>query len=304
MKIGVIGLGYVGLPRCLQFLKKGFEVYGFDTDINKINILKNRKSYLTNVKSLDIKKHINKNFYVFNSFVKIAELDFIIICLPTPLKTNNSPDLTIVSNLIKKIKNFLKPNQCICFESTTYPGSTEKLFLPILRKKFVMGKNFFLVYSPERDDPGLKINSSKIPKIVTGFSVLCKKKGQFIYSKIYKKIVITSNIQTAEMTKLYENIFRAVNISLVNETKMILKKFKIDINEVIKTASTKPFGFMPFFPGPGFGGHCIPVDPYYLVWSAKRKGINANFIKLSGKINRALPDWILKQINNELKKKK
>lgn len=303
MKIGVIGLGYVGLPRCLQFLKKGFNVYGFDTDISKIKILKNGKSYLTNVNKNEIKNYINKKFFVYNSFENIEKLDFIVICLPTPLKNNSKPDLSIISNVFKKIEKFLRFKQCICLESTTYPGSTEELFLPILRKKFNLGKNFYLVYSPERNDPGLKINIHEIPKIVSGYSEACKKKGVYLYSKIFKKLIPSSNMKTAEMTKLYENIFRAVNISLVNETRIILNKFNIDINEVINAASSKPFGFMPFYPGPGFGGHCIPVDPYYFVWSAKQKGIDANFIKLSGNINRKLPKWIISQINKILKQK-
>ena len=303
MKIGIIGLGYVGLPRCLQFLDRGLTVYGFDIDLKKIKKLKNKKSYLTNVHSNSIKKYINKNFFVYNTFEKVQNLDYIIICLPTPLKNKNLPDLSIVKNVLKKINIYLRHNQCLCFESTTYPESTEKLFLPLLKKKFILGKNFYLVYSPERDDPGLKFNSNQIPKIVSGFTEKCKKKGKYLYSKIFKKIVLTSNIKTAEMTKLYENIFRAVNISLVNETRTILNKFKININEVIKSASTKPFGFMPFYPGPGYGGHCIPVDPFYFVWSAKQKGLNANFIKLSASINNNLPNWILNQINIILKKK-
>jgi UDP-N-acetyl-D-glucosamine dehydrogenase len=278
MKIGVIGLGYVGLPRCLQFLKKGFTVYGFDTDLTKITQLKNKNSYLTNVDKKDIKKYINKKFFVFNTFEKIKYLDFIIICLPTPLKNKNLPDLSIIKNVLKKIYKFLQFKQCISLESTTYPGSTEELFLPLLKKKFLLGKNLYLVYSPERNDPGLELRLNKIPKIVSGYSSTCKKKGKLLYSKIFKKIILTSNIKTAEMTKLYENIFRAVNISLVNETRIILSKFKIDINEVVKSASTKPFGFMPFYPGPGFGGHCIPVDPFYFVWRAKQMGVNANFI--------------------------
>ncbi len=303
MKIAVIGLGYVGLPRSLQFLKEGLTVYGFDTDKSKIKSLKIGKSYLTNVKKNEIKKYINKKFFVSNSFENIQKVDAIIICLPTPLKNKNLPDLSTVKNVYNKIEIYLKLNQCICLESTTYPGSTEELFLSKLQKKFTIGKDFFLIYSPERNDPGLKIKFNEIPKIVSGYTEKCKKKGINLYSKIFSKVIPTSNIKTAEMTKLYENIFRAVNISLVNETRIILRKLGIDINEVIESASSKPFGFMPFYPGPGFGGHCIPVDPFYFVWKAKQVGINPNFIELSGKINKSLSQWILNEMNKFLKKR-
>jgi len=302
IKIGVIGLGYVGLPRCIQFIKSNFKVIGFDNDKNKIKYIKQKKSYLSNLSDSILKKN-SKGFFVTNNYKFIEDVDVIIICLPTPIKKNLNPDLSIVKKSLNKIKKYLRPNQAICFESTTYPGTTEELILPILKNKFEVGKNFFLIYSPERDDPGSKIDNKKIPKIISGYTNNCLKIGDIIYSNIVKKIVKVSSIKVAEMTKLYENIFRAINISLVNETKIILKKMKIDISEVIKAASTKPFGFMPFFPGPGYGGHCIPVDPYYFIWLAKRYGIKSKFVELSGNINRSIPNWIIKQIELELKKR-
>ncbi len=301
-KIGVIGLGYVGLPRCIQFLRSKFTVIGFEKDKQKLKDLKNNKSYLSNLPSSILKKY-SKRFYLTNNFKLVKNVDIIIICLPTPITNNLSPDLRIVKKVLKQIKNYLRPGQAISFESTTYPGTTEQYILPII-KKFNIGKNFFLIYSPERDDPGSKLNNKKIPKLVSGYTKDCLKIGEKLYKTIINKPVMVSSIKVAEMTKLYENIFRSINISLVNETKVILKKLNINISEVIKAASTKPFGFMPFYPGPGYGGHCIPVDPYYFIWLSKKYGIKSKFIELSGEINKSIPAWICKQIEIELKKKK
>ena len=299
--IGVIGLGYVGLPRCIQFLKSNFKVYGFDNDKTKLLYLNKKKSYLSNLPSKILKKY-SKNFIATNNFKLINKVDIIIICLPTPIKKNFSPDLSIVKNVLKKIKNNLRKGQAISFESTTYPGTTEELILPYL-KKFNIGKNFFLIYSPERDDPGSNYDGKKIPKLVSGYTKECLLIGEKIYKSVVNKPVKVSSLKVAEMSKLYENIFRSINISLVNETKIILKKLNIDISEVINAAKTKPFGFMPFYPGPGYGGHCIPIDPYYFIWLAKKFKINSKFIELSGKINSSIPEWICKQIKIELKKK-
>ena len=300
--IGVIGLGYVGLPRCLQFLKSKFTVYGFDNDKNKLRFLKKNRSYLSSVNSKVLNK-LSKNFITTDDFTLINKVDVIIICLPTPIKKNFSPNLTIVRQVFNKIRNHIKEGQAISFESTTYPGTTEELMLPYLKKKFELGKNFYLIYSPERDDPGTKLDNKNIPKLVSGYSSKCLLVGEKIYKSIINKPIKVSSIKVAEMSKLYENIFRSINISLVNETKIILKKLNINISEVINAAKTKPFGFMPFFPGPGYGGHCIPVDPFYFIWLAKKHGLNSKFIELSGKINNSIPDWICKEIEHELKKK-
>jgi len=300
--IGIIGLGYVGLPRCLQFLKSKFKVYGFDNDKKKLISLQKNKSYLSSLPSSVLQK-FSKNFISTEDFSLINKVDIIIICLPTPIKKNFSPDLSIVRQSFSKIKNYLREGQAISFESTTYPGTTEELILPYLKKKFNVGKNFYLVYSPERDDPGTKLDNKNIPKLVSGHSSKCLLVGEKIYKSIINKPVRVSSIKVAEMSKLYENIFRSINISLVNETKIILKKLNINISEVINAAKSKPFGFMPFYPGPGYGGHCIPVDPFYFIWLAKKHGLNSKFIELSGKINNSIPEWICKQIQSELKKK-
>ena len=248
-----------------------------------------------------ILKKYSKNFIATNNLKLINKVDIIIICLPTPIKKNFSPDLFIINNVLKKIKNYLREGQAISLESTTYPGTTEELIIPYL-KKFNIGKNFFLIYSPERDDPGSNYDGKKIPKLVSGYTKECLFIGEKIYKSIVNKPIKVSSLKVAEMSKLYENIFRSINISLVNETKIILKKLKIDISEVINAAKTKPFGFMPFYPGPGYGGHCIPVDPYYFIWLAKKFKINSKFIELSVKINNSIPEWICKQIKIELKK--
>lgn len=297
-KTGIIGLGYVGLPRALQFCKKGINVCGLDIDEEKINQLNNGKSYLTNIKSMDIKKYINnKKFFPTNNFSYISELDNIIICLPTPLNKKNKPDLSYIKNTLKKISKYLKSNQMICLESTSYPGTTFEVFVKPLSKKFDIGKNFFISFSPERNDPGLKIDIDTIPKILSGYSKKCLFKSTQLYKKIFKKLVIVESLEIAEMTKIYENVFRAVNIGFVNEMKKICNKMNIDINKVIDAAKSKPFGFMPFYPGPGLGGHCIPIDPFYLSWKANKLGIQTKFIEISGKINQSMPKWIVNKIH-------
>lgn len=298
-KTGIIGLGYVGLPRALQFCKKGISVCGLDVDEEKINMLNAGKSYLTNIKSVDIKRYINKKrFYPTSDFSHISELDNIIICLPTPLNRKNEPDLSFLKNTLKKIFKYLKFNQMICLESTSYPGTTLEIFVKPLSKKFNIGQNFFISFSPERNDPGLKIDIDTIPKIVSGYSKKCLLKSAQLYKKIFKELILVDSLEIAEMTKIYENVFRAVNISFVNEMKKICNKMNININNVIDAAKSKPFGFMPFYPGPGLGGHCIPIDPFYLSWKAKKVGIATKFIEISGKINQSIPKWIINKIHH------
>ena len=301
-KIGIIGLGYVGLPLAISFSMSGYQVLGFDNDKDKVKKLNNGKSYFSHFKDSTISNIRRKNFSAFTDLKKINEVDIIIICLPTPLGKMKEPDLSYITNTLDKIYLHLKKGQAMIFESTSYPGTCEEVILPYIEKqKFKIGKNYFLIYSPEREDPGNKnYNINNIPKIVSGYSKTCLEIGSSLYGQIVSKIVPVSSLKTAELSKLLENIYRAVNIGLVNELKMISDKMGIDVFEVINAAATKPFGFKAFYPGPGLGGHCIPIDPFYLSWKAKEFNINARFIELAGEINSSMPNWILKKIFNAL----
>jgi len=306
LKIGIIGLGYVGLPRAMQFCTKKFKVYGFDTDNNKINILRSGKSYIINVKNSIIKKSIkNEIFIPTSNFSLIGHLDVILICVPTPFDNKLNPNLKFINDTIDKIKKNLKKNQLICLESTSYPGTTYETIVSKLSSKFKIGKNFFVGYSPERNDPALKdINIHKIPKLVSGFTNRCRNLTNMIYKIAFKETVVMKSMRLAEMTKLYENIYRAVNIGFVNEMKIVCTKMNLNINEIIKAAKTKPFGFKAFYPGPGLGGHCIPIDPFYLTWKAKQFDIKTEFINLAGKVNRSIPSWVVGQLKKKLKEKR
>lgn len=301
-KIGVIGLGYVGLPLAINFGKvKNFKVYGFDIDEKKILSLESYKSYINHINSNDIKKFIKKN-KVFSNFKKISEVDFILLCLPTPLKNGNKPDLSYIVDTINKIFPYLKKDQAISLESSTYPGTTEEVIIKKLKKKFKIGKNFSVIYSPEREDPGNKIKMEMIPKVISGFTAKCSIVAQYYYSKVFKKVVLANNLKTAEFSKILENVFRSINIGLVNEVKIIADKMGIDVFDIIKIASSKPFGFMPFYPGPGVGGHCIPLDPFYLTWKAKKFGVKTKFIELAHQVNTDMKNWIINKIKIEMKK--
>lgn len=294
-KIGIVGLGYVGLPLALQFAKKKFDVIGFDIDENKIAFLKKGKSYIKHIPNEIIKNYKNNVNYQTN-FHKINDVNVIILCLPTPLTKKFKPDLSYIVNTLKNIKNYLSKGQIIILESSTYPGSTKKILTPYL-KKFFIGKNFFLGYSPEREDPNnKKFNLENIPKVCSGYSKNCLNITKKLYLKVIKKVVGVSNLETAEFVKLYENIYRSVNIGLVNEMKMISNKLNLNIYEIINAAKTKPFGFQPFYPGPGVGGHCIPVDPYYLSWIASKFKVKSNLIYHAGKVNSSMPKWILSKL--------
>jgi UDP-N-acetyl-D-glucosamine dehydrogenase len=302
--IGIIGLGYVGLPLAKAFSKKKIRVYGFDTDKKKISDLKNNKSYINYFKNNDIRLMKKNNFKCFCSFDKIVDVDFIIICLPTPLKKINTPEMKYIKQCIKVIRPFLKVGQTISLESTTYPGTTRELIAPELNK-FKIGEDFFLVYSPEREDPGNKKYSvTKIPKVLGGHSINCTLVGSKLYELLDIKIIKVSSLEVAEFTKLLENIYRSINIGMINELKNLTLKMNLNIFEIIRAANTKPFGFQAFYPGPGYGGHCIPIDPFYLSWIAKRYKFNTKFIKLSGKINNEMPFKIVKVLKNNLKKNK
>lgn len=295
--ICIIGLGYVGLELLKNFEKKKFKIIGIDLDKKKIKKIKETKK---------IKTLITTNY----SHVKDA--DVIIIALPTPLTKSLTPDLSYIRTSLSSIKKFLKKGQLLSLESTTYPGTTEEIIGEFLKnQKFKLSEDFFLVYSPERISPELKINNKKIkyklnntPKVCSGYSKKCQLLGKMLYENIVNEVVLASSLRVAETTKMIENVFRSINIALVNELKMFFSKINIDIHEALALAKTKPFGFTRFNPGPGYGGHCIPLDPYYLYWLAKRNNFNLNFIKTSGFINRKITTWITNKIINFVKKKK
>lgn len=302
-KIGIIGLGYVGLPLVIRFLEEGFFVLGFDTDKNKVKSLNEGRSYIEHI-SFKIFKKYSEQFHATDSMDELSVTDVIIICVPTPLRDGKLPDMQYIENSVKAIKKTLRKGQLISLESTTYPGTTRDLILPQLQtKKLKVGKDFFLVYSPEREDPGnKKYSTGNIPKVVGGITKNCLDLGVLIYNSIVKRVVPVSSTEVAETTKLLENIYRAVNIALVNELKIVLDKMGIDVWEVILAAKTKPFGYQPFYPGPGLGGHCIPIDPFYFTWKAGEYGLDTKFIELAGEINTSMPDYVIQKTEEALKK--
>lgn len=298
--ICIVGLGYVGLPLAISFSKLGFKVIGYDTDDNKIQKLINNKIYVDTIKIKEFVSIKKKIFFTSNE-KKISNSDIFIICVPTPITKNKSPDVSFLEESKHLVSKFKLKNKCIILESTTYPGTTEEFFLPVSKKqKLQTGKNFYLAYSPERIDPGnqeFKVDNT--PKVVSGYTTNCLKIVNTLYSFITKTYAV-KNLKTAEFTKLIENVYRSVNIGFVNEMKLIADKLDIDIFESILAASTKPFGFVPFFPGPGLGGHCIPVDPFLLSWKAKELDYNARFIELSGQINDYMPIYIVQKLTELL----
>ncbi len=303
-KIGVIGLGYVGLPLVIRFLEEGFPVVGFDVDKKKVESLNKGKSYIKHI-PFDIFKKYSKKFHATSNMAELAKVDVIIICVPTPLKNKKDPDMRYVENSVNAIKKRLRKGQLISLESTTYPGTTRELVLSTFQSTGLkVGKDFFLVFSPEREDPGnKKFNTKNIPKVVGGITKNCLDLGVLLYSSIVDRVVPVSSVEVAEMTKLLENIYRAVNIALVNELKIVLDKMDIDVWEVISSAKTKPFGFHAFYPGPGLGGHCIPIDPFYFTWKAKKYGLDTKFIELAGEINTSMPEYVVEKTEQALKKK-
>ncbi len=300
--IGIIGLGYVGLPLVREFSKNGIRVIGFDIDPKKVNLLNQGKSYISHIKDDIIKNSLGKGFKATTDFQNLKLVDVVIICVPTPLGEHREPDLGYVISTAKIISKYLHSEQLIILKSTTYPGTTEEIILPILEKrKLRAGIDFYLAYSPEREDPGnVDFTTSKIPVIVGGYTPKCSKLTCAVYSKIGIKTIPVSSTRVAEAAKLLENIYRAVNIALVNELKIIYSKMDIDIFEVIEAASTKPFGFTAFYPGPGLGGHCIPIDPFYLSWKAREYEYSTRFIELAGEINSSMPDYVVDRITEAL----
>jgi UDP-N-acetyl-D-glucosamine dehydrogenase len=294
--VGVIGMGYVGLPLVLRFCEEGFRVLGFDVDSKKVTQLKKGRSYLKSVSSSRISQFVRNDLLdVTDNFSRLAKPDCIIICVPTPLTEKMEPDLQYIEKTTEAIRIHLRKGQLIILESTSYPGTTEELILPKLESTGLkVGKDFYLAYSPEREDPGSKrFTTSQIPKIVSGMTPSCKKIATTLYAQVIQRVVPVSSPRVAELTKLLENIYRSVNIALVNELKMLSDRMGIDIWEVIEAASTKPFGFSPFYPGPGMGGHCIPIDPFYLSWKAREYDFTTKFIQLAGEINVSIPYYVV-----------
>jgi UDP-N-acetyl-D-glucosamine dehydrogenase len=296
--IGIVGLGYVGLPLALRFAKVGFSVLGFDIDRAKVQALNEGRSYIEHISSGAVAVAREGGFSATEDFGRASTADALIICVPTPLNRNREPDLSFVIGTIDSLVPHLRAGQIVSLESTSYPGTTEEELAPRIESRgFVIGKDVFLVFSPEREDPGnSEFETRTIPKICGGMTPACLDAGVELYSAAIDRVVPVSSTRAAEMTKLLENIHRAVNIGLVNEMKIIADRMGIDIHEVIRAAATKPFGFVPYYPGPGLGGHCIPIDPFYLTWKARAYGVNTRFIELAGEINRTMPDWVIGKV--------
>lgn len=305
--IAVIGLGYVGLPLALAYSFSGYKVIGFDIDKLKVSKINNGESYIHNIDSHLIRQSLeSSNLIATDDFSMISECDALAICVPTPLTQYREPDLSYIKSTLSTISPYLRKNQILSLESTTYPGTTDEIVAPIISSLgFTIGDDFYLVYSPEREDPGnTSYSTSTIPKILGGYTKQCSKLGEKLYSSIVESVVVVSSTKTAEMTKLLENIHRAVNIGLMNELKPLSDSMGIDLYEVIEAASTKPFGFVPYYPGPGLGGHCIPIDPFYLTWKAREFGMHTRFIELAGEINASMPQYVVSKIIDGLNQAK
>lgn len=305
-KIGIVGLGYVGLPLMIRYSEQNYKVIGFDIDADKVEKLNKGESFIEHIPSADIQKSQQAGFEATTDFSRIKDVDAIILCVPTPLNKYREPDLSYVIKTTESIAPYLRPGQVVSLESTTYPGTTEEELLPRLqRDDLKVGEDFYLVYSPEREDPGNPNFTTKtIPKVCGGHTPKCLEIGVKLYEGIIDKVVPVSSTKAAEMTKLLENIHRSVNIGLVNEMKVVADKMDIDIHEVIDAAATKPFGFVAYRPGPGLGGHCIPIDPFYLTWKAREYGVHTRFIELAGEINDSMPSYVLKKIAKALNGRK
>ncbi|MGP8015881.1 MAG: nucleotide sugar dehydrogenase [Smithella sp.] len=301
--IGIIGLGYVGLPLALAFAEKDIKVIGFDIDSKKIKALNRGDCYISYINATRVKQVAkSKKLSATTNFSRLDEPDVIIICVPTPLTPQRDPDMSFIIKTTEQIRKRLRTGQLVILESTTYPGTTDELVKSILEETgLICGRDFYLAFSPEREDPGNKnYSTTTIPKIVGGFDTASGDLAQAMYKKVIQKTVRVKNARTAEAVKLTENIFRAINIAMVNELKVIYERMNIDIWDVLDAASTKPFGFMRFNPGPGWGGHCIPLDPFYLSWKARECGMETKFIELAGEVNRHMPEYIIKRLQYAL----
>ena len=300
--IGILGLGYVGLPLSIRYGEAGFKVLGFDIDPNKTEKINAGKSYIEHIPSAKIAEANKQGFEATRDFTRASEVDALILCLPTPLNKYREPDLSFVTDTTDMVLSYLRKGQVLSLESTTYPGTTEEELLPRAESTGLkVGEDIFLVYSPEREDPGNpNFETRTIPKVVGGHTPACLKVGQALYESAIDHVVTVSSTKTAEMTKLLENIHRAVNIGLVNEMKIVADRMGIDIHEVIRAAATKPFGFTPYYPGPGLGGHCIPIDPFYLTWKAREYDVHTRFIELAGEVNTNMPRWVISKTMDAL----
>ncbi len=300
--IGIVGLGYVGLPLMLRFIESGYRVLGLDIDPKKVATLNRGGSYIEHIPAAKIKNARKHGFEATTDFSLSRKADALIICVPTPLDEHREPDLSYVLNTQDSLTPFMRRGQVVSLESTTYPGTTDEELRPRIESAgLVVGKDAFLVFSPEREDPGNpNFQTRTIPKVVGGTTPACLEVGLALYGQVIDRLVPVSSTRVAEMTKLLENIHRAVNIGLVNEMKIVADKMGVDIFEVIDAAATKPFGFVPYQPGPGLGGHCIPIDPFYLTWKAREYGVNTRFIELAGEVNSGMPQWVVGKVADAL----
>ncbi len=304
-KIGIIGLGYVGLPLALEFARRDFKVIGYDVDETKIPVLNSGKSYIKHISAARIKEAVeSKKFLATSDFSRLPEVDAILICVPTPLDEHREPDMTYIEKSAEAVSKYFRKGQLVVLESSTYPGTTDEIILPLLENpksqngvsNWKVGEDFFLAFSPEREDPNNPdYNTSTIPKVVGGVTPKCLEIACALYNNVIVKTIPVTSTRTAEATKLLENIYRSINIALVNELKMVFDRMDIDVWEVIKAASTKPFGYQAFYPGPGLGGHCIPIDPFYLTWKAREFDITTKFIELAGEINTFQPYYVIQK---------
>jgi UDP-N-acetyl-D-glucosamine dehydrogenase len=303
--IGIVGLGYVGLPLTLRYAEAGFRVLGIDIDGDKVQRLNRGESYIRHIATTDVARARANGFEATTDFSRAGEPDALIICVPTPLGAYREPDLSFVLGTTDAVLPFMRPGQVLSLESTTYPGTTDEELKPRLESRgFVIGHDVFLVFSPEREDPGNPdFHTRTIPKVCGGVTPACLEAGIALYSPAIDRVVPVSSTRAAELTKLLENIHRAVNIGLVNEMKIIADRMQIDIHEVIRAAATKPFGFTPYYPGPGLGGHCIPIDPFYLTWKAREYGLHTRFIELAGEINSDMPHWVVGKLTDALNRR-
>ena len=306
-RIGVIGLGYVGLPLAVEFAKAGFDVTGFDVDASKVDGINAGRSYILDVKTADVAACVNAGrLRATTDMSKLGEMDVVDICVPTPLRKTKDPDMSYVVSAAEEIAKYIHSGMLIVLESTTYPGTTAEVLQPMFEARgLTVGEGFYLAFSPERVDPANEqFNTRNTPKVVGGTTPACSEVAAALYSAAVDTVVPVSSTQVAEMVKLLENTFRAVNIGLVNEIALMAHRMKIDVWEVIDAAKTKPFGFMPFYPGPGLGGHCIPIDPFYLSWKAKQSGFECRFIELAGHVNGSMPEYVVERISDALNTRK
>jgi nucleotide sugar dehydrogenase len=304
--IGIVGLGYVGLPLSIRFAEAGYNVLGLDIDNTKVQKISEGQTYIKHIPDNVIVTAVKQGFEATSDFSRAEEVDALILCVPTPLDEHREPDLSFVINTLESLLPHIRAGQVISLESTTYPGTTEEELRPRIEAQgFSIGENCFLVYSPEREDPGnQKFTTKTIPKVCGGSTPSCLEVGIALYQQVIDEVVPVSSTQAAELTKLLENIHRAVNIGLVNEMKIVADKMGLDIHEIIQAAATKPFGFVPYYPGPGLGGHCIPIDPFYLTWKAREYGVNTRFIELAGEVNSSMPHYVVGKVAEALNRHK